>query len=280
VNDRQFIQHHWIEAYIGGDVSWMAVDALTGEAGQFSPGHIALWRGEGSCAPEVGEMKMRILDFQSTAIAWQDLIPLQVGSQTRYRFMVDGHTIGNSTSRVNGTLTYQGVKCYELQASLNLDDNTRGRIEAQSKMYLTLDGIPLFYHLDMVINGESESYEYIREGARLRGGTAGEKSILPVAKAAYFVEDDNPWQWDLVFRKQEFFTGMRREISVFNPQNGTLRQLQIEVEDAEEITVDAETFQCFRINVSGKLAWISSVGWLIRYEDAMQKLVIELEAQK
>ena len=147
-------------------------------------------------------------------------------------------------------------------------------------MYLTLDGIPLFYHLDMVINGESESYEYIREGARLRGGTAGEKSILPGVKAAYFVEDDNPWQWDLVFRKQEFFTGMRREISVFNPQNGTLRQLQIEVEDAEEITVDAETFQCFRSNVSGKLAWISSVGWLIRYEDAMQKLVIELEAQK
>ena len=282
-NNREFVQHHWVEAYIGLDAGWIAVDVLGGEAEEFSAGHIALWRGMGRCATELGEMKIEILDFQSAAIAWQDMIPLQAGEQNRYLFTLDGEPIGDSTSQVKGILTYQGLRCYEIEATLNLSGNQIGQIDGTAKMYVTLRGRTLFYHLDTEIDGRRNSHEYIREGTRLSytrtRGLIGENSKMWLDRDAYFIGNNMFWQWDLMFRKLELFTGMRRDISAFNPQSGVPDRFQIFVEDVEQIDLKGQQFHCFRVNVGGQFFWISSVGRLIRYKHPERKLVVELAVQ-
>ncbi|MCZ6676122.1 MAG: transglutaminase-like domain-containing protein [Candidatus Poribacteria bacterium] len=280
-NNREFVQHHWVEVYIGADAGWMPVDALTGETETFSAGHISLWRGVGSCATELSEMAIRIFDFQSAAIAWQDLVPLQVGEQNRYRFIHDGQPIGDCTSHVKDILTYHGIKCYEIDATLNLDSDRIGQIDAQAKLYLTLDGKPMFYQLSK----NDESWEYLREGKTFSythaSGRMGEAiPHMGIDRDAYFIGDNMFWQWDLMFRKQELFTGMHREISAFNPQSRMPYRIQMVVEGVEEIEFDGQKFQCFRVKVDGGLFWISSVGRFIRYENPGRKLVVELAVQE
>jgi len=96
---------------------------------------------------------------------------------------------------------------------------------------------------------------------------------------AYFIGNNMFWQWDLMFRKLELFTGMRRDISAFNPQSGVPDRFQIFVEDVDQIDLKGQQFHCFRVNVDGQFFWISSVGRLIRYKHPERKLVVELAVQ-
>jgi hypothetical protein len=218
--------------------------------------------------------EIRILDFQNAAIPWQDLIPLQEGEQIRYRFIRDGQFIGESESRVKGVLTYRGIQSYEIESTLEL-----GEFKAQDVMYLTFDGKPLFYHLKASANGDGQSVECIREGVKLKVSESGVNQTidLPIGARVYFIDDDLPWQWDLMFRKQEFSTDVRREITVFNPRTRTLYNLPLVVEKIETIELAGKEHHCFRVNINGQIFWASSVGRLIRYEAPERKLVVELD---
>ena len=273
-NNGVFVQHHWIEVNLGGNEDWMAMDSLTGETEGVSAAHVALWRGDGRLATKPG--KMEVLDFQSAMITWQDLIPLQVGERNQYSFARDGQAIGKSANRVERIITYDGIQCYEIEAALTLDDDVLGRIDAQSSLYLTLNGKALFYQLEMEVNGEKMSYEYTREGARLRFGMDGKRFKMWVEKTPHFIGDLSFWGWDLIFRQQELSTELQWEVNLLNPRDATLRSSQIIVEDAEDIVVAGKKLSCFRLNVDGQIFWVSSVGRLIRYHDPESKLVVEL----
>ena len=274
-NNGVFVQHHWIEVALGGGEGWMAMDPLTGETEGIGAAHVALWRGSGRLAAEPGEMQ--VLDFQSAMITWQDLIPLQVGERNQYSFARDGQPIGKSASRVERISTYDGIQCYEIEGALTLDDDLLGQINAVSSLYLTLNGKPLFYQSEMEINGEKMSYEYTREGVRLRFRKGGERFKMWVEKVPHFIEDLSFWGWDLLFRQQELSTELQWDVSLLNPLDATLRSLQIVVEDAEDIVVNDQELSCFRLNVDGQLFWVSSVGRLIRYHDPERNLVVELK---
>ena len=273
-NNGVFVQHHWVEVSLGGDEGWMAMDPLTGETEGIGAAHVALWRGSGRLAAEPGEMQ--VLDFQSAMITWQDLIPLQVGERNQYSFERDGQPIGKSASRVERISTYDGIQCYEIEGALTLDDDLLGQINAVSSLYLTLNGKPLFYQSEMEINGEKMSYEYTREGVRLRFRKGGERFKMWVEKVPHFIEDLSFWGWDLLFRQQELSTELQWDVSLLNPLDATLRSLQIVVEDAEDIVVNDQELSCFRLNVDGQLFWVSSVGRLIRYHDPERNLTVEL----
>ena len=264
-NNGVFVQHHWVEVSLGGDEGWMAMDSLTGETEGIGAAHVALWRGNGQLATKPGEME--ILDFQSAMITWQDLIPLQVGERNQYSFARDGQPIGKSASRVERISTYDGIQCYEIEGALTLDDDLLGQINAVSSLYLTLNGKPLFYQSEMEVNGEATSYEYTREGTRLRFRKGGERFKMWVEKVPHFIEDLSFWGWDLLFRQQELSTELQWEVNLLNPQDASLRSSQIIVEDAEDIVVNDQELSCFRLNVDGQLFWVSSVGRLIRYHD-------------
>ena len=274
-NNGVFVQHHWVEVSLGGDEGWMAMDPLTGETEGIGAAHVALWRGSGRLAAEPGEMQ--VLDFQSAMITWQDLIPLQVGERNQYSFERDGQPIGKSASRVERISTYDGIQCYEIEGALTLDDDLLGQINAVSSLYLTLNGKPLFYQSEMEINGEKMSYEYTREGVRLRFRKGGERFKMWVEKVPHFIEDLSFWGWDLLFRQQELSTELQWDVSLLNPLDATLRSLQIVVEDAEDIVVNDQELSCFRLNVDGQLFWVSSVGRLIRYHDPERNLTVELD---
>ena len=274
-NNGVFVQHHWIEVDLGDDEGWMAMDPLTGETEGIGAAHVALWRGSGRLAAEPGEME--ILDFQSAMITWQDLIPLQVGERNQYSFERDGQPIGKSASRVERILTYDGIQCYEIEGALSLNDDLLGQINAVSSLYLTLNGKALFYQSEMEIDGEATSYEYTREGARLRCRKGDERFKMWVEKVPHFIEDLSFWGWDLLFRQQELSTELQWDVSLLNPLDATLRSLQIVVEDAEDIVVNDQELSCFRLNVDGQLFWVSSVGRLVRYHDPERKLTVELK---
>ena len=274
-NNGVFVQHHWVEVSLGGDEGWMAMDSLTGETEGIGAAHVALWRGNGQLATKPGEME--ILDFQSAMITWQDLIPLQVGERNQYSFARDGQPIGKSASRVERISTYDGIQCYEIEGALTLDDDLLGQINAVSSLYLTLNGKPLFYQSEMEINGEKMSYEYTREGVRLRFRKGGERFKMWVEKVPHFIEDLSFWGWDLLFRQQELSTELQWEVNLLNPLDATLRLLQVVVEDAEDIVVNDQELSCFRLNVDGQLFWVSSVGRLIRYHDPERNLTVELD---
>lgn len=274
-NNGVFVQHHWIEVNLGGNEEWMAMDSLTGETEGVSAAHVALWRGGGRLATKPGTME--VLDFQSAMITWQDLIPLQVGERNQYSFARDGQAIGKSANRVERIITYDGIQCYEIEAALTLDDDVLGRIDAQSSLYLTLNGKALFYQSEMEVNGEKMSYEYTREGARLRFGMDGKRFKMWVEKTPHFIGELSFWGWDLIFRQQELSTELQWEVNLLNPRDATLRSLQIIVEDAEDIVVNGKKLSCFRLNVDGQIFWVSSVGRLIRYHDPERNLTVELD---
>ena len=274
-NNGVFVQHHWIEVDLGDDEGWMAMDPLTGETEGIGAAHVALWRGSGRLAAEPGEME--ILDFQSAMITWQDLIPLQVGERNQYSFERDGQPIGKSASRVERILTYDGIQCYEIEGGLSLNDDIFGQINAVSSLYLTLNGKALFYQSEMEIDGEAISYEYTREGTRLRFRKGDERFKIWVEKVPHFIEDLSFWGWDLLFRQQELSTELQWEVNLLNPLDATLRSSQIIVEDAEDIVVNDQELSCFRLNVDGQLFWVSSVGRLIRYHDPERNLTVELK---
>lgn len=274
-NNGVFVQHHWIEIFPGPGEGWMAMDPLTGETEGIGAAHVALWRGDGGLAAKPGEME--ILDFQSAMISWQDLIPLQVGERNQYSFARDGQLIGKSANRVERIITYEGIQCYEIEAALTLDDDVLGQINAQSSLYLTLNGKALFYQSEMEVNGEKISYEYTREGARLRFGMDGKRFKMWVEKTPHFIGDLSFWGWDLIFRQQELSTELQWEVNLLNPWNATLRSSKIIVEDAEDILVNDQELSCFRLNVDGQMFWVSSVGRLIRYHDPERNLTVELD---
>ena len=274
-NNGVFVQHHWVEVSLGGDEGWMAMDSLTGETEGVGAAHVALWRGNGQLAAKPGEMQ--VLDFQSAMITWQDLIPLQVGERNQFSFERDGQPIGKSASRVERILTYDGIQCYEIEGALSLNDDIFGQINAQSSLYLTLNGKPLFYQSEMEVNGEATSYEYTREGTHLRFRKGGERFKMWVEKVPHFIGDLSFWGWDLLFRQQEFSTELQWEVNLLNPLDATLRSSQIIVEDAEDILVNGQELSCFRLNVEGQLFWVSSVGRLIRYHDPERNLTVELD---
>ena len=276
-NNGVFVQHHWVEVHLGSDDGWMAMDPLTGETEEVGAAHVALWRGNGRLATELGEMELELLDFQSAMITWQDLIPLQVGERNQYSFERDGQPIGKSVFRVERIFTYHGIQCYEIEGALSLDDDIFGQIHAQSSLYLTLNGKALYYQTEISINGEKKSYEYTREGTRLRFRKGGERFKMWVEKIPYFIGDYSYWGWDLLFRQQELSTEAQWEISLINPQDAALRSLHVVVEDSEYIVVDGQELSCFRLNVDGQLFWVSSVGRFIRYHDPERMLVVELE---
>ena len=174
-------------------------------------------------------------------------------------------------------MTYDGIQCYEIEGALSLNDDIFGQINAQSSLYLTLNGKPLFYQSEMEINGEKMSYEYTREGARLRFRKGGERFKMWVEKVPHFIEDLSFWGWDLLFRQQELSTELQWEVNLLNPLDATLRSSQIIVEDAEDLVVNDQELSCFRLNVEGQLFWVSSVGRLIRYHDPERKLTVELD---
>ena len=270
-----FVQHHWIEVDLGSGEGWMAMDPLTGETGGVGAAHVALWRGNGSLAEKPGEMQ--VLDYQSAMITWQDLIPLQVGERNQYSFERDGQHIGKSASRVERILTYNGVQCYEIEGVLSLNDDILGQIDAGSSLYLTLDGKTLFYQSEMEVNGEKKSYEYTREGTRIRFGKGGERFKMWVEKIPHFIGDFSFWGWDLIFRQQELSTELQWEVNLIDPLDAALRSLQVIVEDAEDIVVNDQELSCFRLKVDGQLFWVSSVGRLIRYHDPERNLTVELD---
>lgn len=274
-NNGVFVQHHWVEVNLGDNEDWMAMDPLTGETEGVGAAHVALWRGNGSLGAKIGEVE--ILDYHSAMITWQDLIPLQVGERNQYSFTHDGQPIGVSASRVERILTYEGIECYEIEAALTLDDDVLGQIDAQSSLYLTLNGKPLLYQSEMEVNGEKKSYEYTREGTRLRFGMDGKRFKMWVEKTPHFIGDYSFWGWDLVFRQQELSTELQWEVNLLNPRDATLRSLQVVVEDAEDIVVNDQELSCFRLNVDGQLFWVSSVGRLIRYHDPERNLTVELD---
>ena len=129
----------------------------------------------------------------------------------------------------------------------------------------------------MEVNGEKMSYEYTREGARLRFRKGGERFKMWVEKVPHFIGDLSFWGWDLLFRQQELSTELQWEVNLLNPLDATLRSSQIIVEDAEDILVNGQELSCFRLNVEGQLFWVSSVGRLIRYHDPEGKLTVELD---
>ena len=274
-NNGVYVQHHWIEVGLGDDEGWMAMDPLTGETEGIGAAHVALWRGSGRLAAEPGEMQ--VLDFQSAMITWQDFIPLQVGERNQYSFARDGQPIGESASRVERISTYDGIQCYEIEGALSLNDDLLGQINAVSSLYLTLNGKPLFYQSEMEINGEKMSYEYAREGDRIRFRKGDEGFKMWVEKLPHFIGDYSFWGWDLLFRQQELSTELQWEVNLLNPLDATLRLLQVVVEDAEDIVVNDQELSCFRLNVDGQLFWVSSVGRLIRYHDAERNLTVELD---
>ena len=83
--------------------------------------------------------------------------------------------------------------------------------------------------------------------------------------------------WDLLFRQQEISTELAWEVNLLNPQDASLRSSQIIVEDAEDLVVNGQELSCFRLNVEGKIFWVSSVGRLIRYHDPERNLTVELD---
>ncbi len=274
-NNGVYVQHHWIEVALGGGEGWMAMDPLTGETEGVGAAHVAIWRGSGRLAAEPGEMQ--VLDFQSAMITWQDMIPLQVGERNQYSFVRDGQPIGKSASRVERISTYDGIQCYEIEGALSLDDDLLGQINAVSSLYITLNGKALFYQSEMEINGEKMSYEYAREGDRIRFRKGDEGFKMWVEKLPHFIGDYSFWGWDLLFRQQELSTELQWEVNLLNPLDATLRLLQVVVEDAEDIVVNDQELSCFRLNVDGQLFWVSSVGRLIRYHDPERNLVVELK---
>ncbi|MDE0040648.1 MAG: transglutaminase-like domain-containing protein [Candidatus Poribacteria bacterium] len=274
-NNGVFVQHHWIEVDLDGDAGWMAMDPLTSETEGVGAAHVALWRGNGSLAEKHGEMQ--VLDYQSAMITWQDLIPLQVGERNQYSFERDGKPIGVSASRVERILTYDGIQCYEIEGILSLNDDIFGQIDAGSSLYLTLDGKTLFYRLEMEVDGEVKSYEYTREGTRLRFGKSGKRFKMWVEEVPHFIGDFSFWGWDLIFRQQELSTELQWHVNLIDPLDAVLHSLQVVVEDAEDIVVNDQELSCFRLNVDGQLFWVSSVGRLIRYHDPERNLTVELD---
>ncbi len=274
-NNGVFVQHHWIEICPGPGEGWMAMDPLTGETDGIGAAHVALWRGSGRLAEKPGEME--VLDFQSDMITWQDLIPLQVGERNQYSIERDGKPIGKSANRVERIFTYNGIQCYEIEGTLSLNDEVHGQITAHSSLYLALNGNALHYQSEMEVNGEKMSYEYTREGARLRFGMDGKRFKMWVEEVPHFIADFSFWGWDLIFRQQELSTELQWEVNLLNPLDATLRSSQIIVEDAEDIVVNGKKLSCFRLNVDGQIFWVSSVGRLIRYHDSERSLTVELD---
>ena len=129
----------------------------------------------------------------------------------------------------------------------------------------------------MEVNGEKMSYEYTREGARLRFGMDGKRFKMWVEEVPHFIADFSFWGWDLIFRQQELSTELQWEVNLLNPLDATLRSSQIIVEDAEDIVVNGKKLSCFRLNVDGQIFWVSSVGRLIRYHDSERNLTVELD---
>ncbi len=274
-----FVQHHWVEVYVESYGDWISIDALTGETERLSAAHLALWQNQGQWLPDSDTTKMQVLDFQSAAIAWQDLIPLQIDERNHFTLTLNGRHIGSEQNHVKAILTYKGIKCYEIEGTSEINHDDFGRVSVVSTMYLSLDGRPLYYQSDLDIDGKKTSYEYTRDGTRLQCRQGDEFSEMWIDKNTSFIGNRMFWHWDLLFRKKELFTGMNWVTVALDPERGTLNSVEILVEDAEEMTVQGKQFSCFRLSIDGQRLWVSSVGRLIRWEQSETGLVVELEVR-
>ncbi len=283
-----FVPHYWTEVNMGAKDGWISVDAATGESRQFNAGHIALWRGSGKLTPDVfSSMKIDVVDYQTSATTWQDLLPLQVGEHNRYVFHISNNEAGDNTVDILDTITYQGTECYEIHSTVNLNshgesDDQHSQISGQSTMYLSKNGITLFYELDLHINGQKEHITYTREGNTLHltrqiGLDAETQADFNVNKKTFFISDNTPWHWDMVFRQQELSTGQQLVIEAFNPQTATPQEYTITISNVETIEAGGQQYECFKAETEGYTFWVSPIGRVIKYAVPKQDLVVELE---
>jgi len=269
-----FVQHNWTEVHMGEE--WVPVDTTTGEAGKFSASHITLWRNLGRLAPDVGDMNINVLDYQTSATMWQEFLPLQVGETTKYVFSADGKEIGYNTSKVARNLTYNGMDCYEIQATLVLGDEAAEnapKMQGEATMYISTSGRPIFYQLEI----NDRKLECVREGNSLNLKTAETEKDIKITPKTFFIGNNMFWHWDLMFRQQELSTGQQFAVSAFNPQNFTPYDITVKISGVEEIKAGGQTYECFKGEVDGQIFWISPIGRLIKYEAPKQKLVVEME---
>ena len=272
-----FVQHNWTEVYMGKE--WVPVDTTTGEAGKFSASHITLWYGLERIIPDLGDVNINVLDYQTSATMWQEFLPLQVGETTRYVFYADGKEIGYNTSKVVRNRTYNGMDCYEIQATLNLSDEASENvptIQGQAIMYISTSGRPIFYQLEI----NDRKVEYAREGNTLHLKTAETEMDINITPKTFFIGDNMFWHWDLMFRQQELSTGQQFALSAFNPQNSTSYVVTVGISGVEEIEADGQTYECFKGEVDGQIFWISPIGRLIKYEAPKKKLVVEMTSEQ
>ena len=271
-----FVEHHWTEVYT--EEKWVSVDTTTGEAGKFSASHLKLWHGMGRLVSDLGEMKINVLDYQTSATMWQEFLPLQVGEKTKYVFYADGKEIGYNTSKVTRNCTYNGMDCYEIQATLMLNGETGDdvpKIQGQATMFISTSGRPIFYQLEI----NDKKLEYTREGNTLHLKTEETEKDINITPKTFFIGDNMFWHWDLMFRQQELATGQQFAVSAFNPQNSTSYVIAVGISGVEEVEAGGQTYECFKGEVEGEVFWISPIGRLIKYEAPDKKLVVEMASE-
>jgi transglutaminase-like putative cysteine protease len=276
-----FIQHYWTEVLIGGE--WIPFDSTAGQYGYVDATHVRLFK-----LGAVQSLEVEVLEYteEEPEIRIEERKALlEVGEYYKYRFVINDVEFGYHEYSITKEEPYEGQEAYYVELLLDLDFN---KIDVPRKavidavLYITDEVIPLYYHMDALVNAEKQTIECtFSEGKAHDVVTVGEEKyeeVVTLEDNTYLMGNNMIGLWALVYRTLQLKVGETYKVPLFFSENFTNLVVDIEVLRTETIVVAGESYEVFVCNVPlfKEVDYVTKDGLLVKIDLPSQNGFIEL----
>ncbi len=242
-----FVPHHWVEIWLGGQVGWSPFDPTTGEAGRVGASHIALLD-----SGEVQELSIRVTDFAPRATKRVPFIARElqwsIGEKRTYGVYKDGEKIGTEVARVGDIEILDGEEVYVFTARSEVQGAAGAEI-AVARQLLTPQGLPRRLVLEYLdpISSKATTYLFGEDTVLIRPGKEGDEEFeetpgreYPFAKGTYFTDPRLLTQWALMAGQVPLDATAEKDYSLtsFLPDRQRTREMNLEVGEIEDVILE------------------------------------------
>ena len=214
---------------------------------------------------------------------------LHVGRQAFYALRLGGHAIGYTTYRVSGRERQAGRDLFTVDSNTFLQVDVAGQTQ---RVYYCATSVwagdlaPQRYELSIAHSGGALERVTAERGpaawqVSLESGTLRQQGEVPLAEAAYLLDNNLFEQCALLMAALHLKPGETRAVQVLVPQMATGLTLQISAgSELEQVAVGGELSRCRRVTVTGEqlstmLLWLTPEGEMARLEIPAQDLTLE-----
>jgi len=210
------------------------------------------------------------------------------GEQRTYRFRIGDLNVGTHTATFVGVrdVDHPAAQAYLFEMTVQMDMSTFGKsleVDLSCSLYCALNGFPLIYNADYLINGERSWIRSVVENGVFKGASEGLSPMtdfsFDIPPRTYLCDNFLLVQWEMVLSDINLTPGSTSTVDILIPQELGRYALDASVQRDQLVIAAGDTALCRVIEVEeffGNRFYIDPDGKLLKATNLTGSLVMEL----